>query len=123
MAGLIHVPVENIGDLEVLATGGPGPPYLNRPCVTCGLRTGNFCDGQEFHEGVRAYGPPCLGADRVLPKLGGTARGHRFVLDANKCSANVVFAVVSSAQLRRRTAPDRSEWTSGAPLLRDSNRV
>ena len=58
-----------------------------------------------------------------LPKLGGTARGHRFVLDANKCSANVVFAVVSSAQLRRRTAPDRSEWTSGAPLLRDSNRV
>jgi hypothetical protein len=63
MAGLIHVPVENIGDIQVLAAGGPAD--LNRPCVTCGLITGNFCDGQEYHGGVPADGPPCLAADRV----------------------------------------------------------
>ena len=78
MAGLIHVPIQNMADLEVLAVGGPGRPPLTRPCVTCGLRTGNFCDGQEYEEGVRIHGPPCLGADRVPAEAWGNGQRTPF---------------------------------------------
>ena len=46
-------------DLTVLAMSD-GSIDLNRGCVDCGLRTGNFCDGQELQGGR-----PCLAAERM----------------------------------------------------------
>ena len=44
--------------LQVLAFGDAGE--LIKPCVDCGLLTGNFCDALEFVSGFR-----CIAAERV----------------------------------------------------------
>jgi hypothetical protein len=69
MAEYVHVHVEDVADIEVYAAGEPSD--FIRPCVTCGLNTGSYCDGLEYHAagpagpGGPANGPPCMAADRV----------------------------------------------------------
>ena len=45
--------------MEVHAEGATA--LLYRPCVECGLSTGNYCDDLE----VSFRGPPCLAKERV----------------------------------------------------------
>ena len=57
----------------------PGASTLDPPL--CHLRSANrefFCDGQEFEEGVRIHGPPCLGADRVPTEAWGNGQRTPF---------------------------------------------
>ena len=60
--------------MQVCAVQFEGGPSLFRPCVDCGLHTGNFCDGQLFipvgssaQTGPLMQSHPCYAATR-LPK-------------------------------------------------------
>ena len=50
--------------LDILTFGEEGGPPLTRPCVDCGLITGNYCDGDELGR-FQTNGFACLGEIRL----------------------------------------------------------